>query len=101
MALANLGISTAAADQINGQTILQFTSGLATQTGQQTADAQNSQDLHTQLLAQARALQTQISGVSLDAEAVQVMELQKSYEAAGKTVSIINSLTESLMNMVP
>ncbi|HEY4361266.1 MAG TPA: flagellar hook-associated protein FlgK [Bryobacteraceae bacterium] len=101
MALANLGGSTAPVDQINGQTILQFTSALATQAGQQASDAQNNQDLHTQLLAQARSLQTQISGVSLDAEAVQVMELQKSYEAAGKTVSIINSLTESLMNMVP
>jgi flagellar hook-associated protein 1 FlgK len=100
-ALGNLGDSNAVADLVGGQTIVQFAAGMATQAGQQASDAQSGQDLHTQLLAQARTLQTQISGVSLDAEAVQVLELQKGYEAAGKTVSVINTLADSLMNMIP
>ncbi len=49
---------------------------------------------------QAQAVQTQLSGVNLDAEAVQVMELQKGYDAAGKMVSVIDSLTNTLVNMV-
>jgi flagellar hook-associated protein 1 FlgK len=97
--LANLGGSTNPADAIGGQTILQFLSGMATQAGQSASDAQTGNDLHTQLLAQSRSLQTQISGVSLDAEAVQVLQLQQGYQAASKMVSVINSLADSLLNM--
>jgi flagellar hook-associated protein 1 FlgK len=101
LTLAGLGDSTALGDTINGQSINQFVGTLAAQTGQQAADAQNGQSLHAQLLAQAQALQTQISGVSLDAEAVQVLELQKGYDAAGKMISVVNSLATTLLNMTP
>jgi flagellar hook-associated protein 1 FlgK len=101
LALSNLGNSTNPADQIDGHTILQFLSATAAQVGQQTSDAHSGEDVHTQLLAQARALQIQISGVSLDAEAIEVMELQKGYQAAGKMVSVIDTLTQTLLNMGP
>jgi flagellar hook-associated protein 1 FlgK len=98
--LSNLGNSTNPADQINGQTMVQFYSAIATQLGQQASDAQTNQTLHTTLLSQAQAVQTQISGVNLDAEALQVLELQKGYDAAGKMVSVIDQLTSVLINMV-
>jgi flagellar hook-associated protein 1 FlgK len=100
LALSNLGNSTAAADEINGQTILEFAAGIAAQVGQETSDAQTNQTLHTTLLAQAQSFQTQVSGVSLDAEAVLVLQLQKGYDAASKMVSVVNSLTTSLLNAV-
>jgi len=101
LTLSNLGNSTAPADQIGGQSILAFSTSLAQQAGQQASDATNGQSLAAQLLAQAQANQTQISGVSLDNEAVQVMELQKGYDAAGKMVSVIDELATTLINMVP
>lgn len=101
LALGNMGDSTVAANLIGGQSIVQFAAAMATRLGQQASDAQSGQDLSTLQLAQARAIQNQISGVSLDAEAIQVMQLQKGYEAAGKTVGVINSLADSLMNMIP
>ncbi len=97
--LSNLGNSTAPADEISGQTILQFLSGIATQAGQAAANAQTGSNLHTQLLAQTRSLQTQVSGVSLDAEAAEVLQLQQGYEAAGKMVTVINTLADTLLNM--
>ncbi len=97
--LANLGNSNAPADQISGQTILQFLSGMATQAGQSAADAQTGSDLHTQLLAQSTSLQTQVSGVSLDAEASAVLQLQSQYQAAAKMVTVINSLADTLLTM--
>jgi len=100
LTLSNLGNSTNAADQINGQTILQFAGSTATQVGQQASDAQNNEQLYAQTLSQARAAQDSISGVSLDAEAVQVLQLEKGYQAAGKMVSVIDSLTTTLINMV-
>jgi len=100
LALSNLGESTNPTYQINGQSIVQFAAAAAAQVGQQASDAQNGDNLHTTLLTQAQAIQTQISGVSLDQEAIQVMELQKGYEAAGKMVTVIDSLTSTLINMV-
>jgi flagellar hook-associated protein 1 FlgK len=98
--LAGLGNSTNPADQIAGQTMLQFLSSMATQAGQSASDAQTGSNLHAQLLAQSRSLQTQVSGISLDAEAAQVLQLQQGYQAASKMVSVINSLSDALLNMV-
>jgi flagellar hook-associated protein 1 FlgK len=97
--LANLGSSTAPADEISGQTILQFLSNMATQAGQSASDAQTGSNLHAQLLAQSRSLQTQVSGVSLDAEAAEVLQLQQGYQAASKMVSVIDTLSQSLLSM--
>ncbi len=97
--LAGLGNSTASADQISGQTILQYLSNMATQAGQNASDAQTGSNLHAQLLTQSRTLQTQVSGISLDAEAAQVLQLQQGYQAAGKMVSVINTLSDALLNM--
>jgi flagellar hook-associated protein 1 FlgK len=101
LTLSNLGQSTAPGDEIAGQTILQFLGSIATQVGQQASDAQTGQNLAAQSLAQAQAIQTQVSGVSLDAEAINVLELQKGYQAAGQMVSVINSLAATLLNMIP
>ncbi len=101
LALSNLGQSTDPSVEIGGQTILQFLSSLATQVGQQASNAQTGQTQAGQSLAQAQAFQTQLSGVSLDAEAVNVMELQQGYDAAGKMVSVIDSLAQTLINMIP
>jgi flagellar hook-associated protein 1 FlgK len=98
--LAGLGNSTNPADLISGKTILQFLSSVATQAGQSASDAQTGSNLHAQLLAQSRSLQTQVSGISLDAEAAQVLQLQQGYQAASKMVSVINSLSDALLNMV-
>jgi flagellar hook-associated protein 1 FlgK len=98
--LAGLGSSTNPADQISGQTILQFLSSMATQAGRSASAAQTGSNLHAQLLAQSRSLQTQVSGVSLDAEAAQVLQLQQGYQAASKMVSVINTLSDALLNMV-
>jgi flagellar hook-associated protein 1 FlgK len=97
--LANLGDSTNPGDEISGQTILQFLGNMATEAGQNASDATTGNDLHTQLLAQSRSLQTQVSGVSLDAEAAQVLQLQQGYQAASKMVSVINTLVDSLLQM--
>jgi flagellar hook-associated protein 1 FlgK len=101
LALSNLGNSTNPSVEIDGQTILEFLNATATQVGQQASDAQTGENSATQLLTQAQAVQTQISGVNLNAEAVTVQELQEGYQAAGKMVSVVDDLTQTLLNMVP
>lgn len=99
--LSDLGDSTAATDTISGQTINQYTASIATQVGQQASNAQNGETIQTQLVSQAQAVQTQISGVNLDAEAALVIQYQQGYDAAGKMVSVIDSLASTLINMIP
>lgn len=101
LALSNLGSSTDPDDEIDGQTILQYAASLATQVGQQAADATTGENLHTQLLAQAQSVQNSISGVSLDANAVEVLQLQQGYDAAGKMVSVVSQLATTLINSIP
>ena len=45
-------------------------------------------------------MRQQISGVSLDEEAENMMEYQRSYQAVSKMLGTLNSLTDTLMNMV-
>jgi flagellar hook-associated protein 1 len=101
LALSNLGNSTDPSALIDGQTMLQFLSATATQVGQQASNAQTGENSASQLVTQAQAIQTQISGVSLNTEAVNVQELQEGYQAAGKMVSVIDDLTQTLLDMVP
>jgi flagellar hook-associated protein 1 FlgK len=101
LALANLGSSTDPANQINGRSILDFYSATASEVGRQTSSANNGKDSAAQALAQARGFRSQISGVSLDEEAVRLTELQRGYQAASKLISVMDSLMQSLIDMVP
>jgi flagellar hook-associated protein 1 FlgK len=100
LALAGLGDSRNPADTIGGQTVLEFYGITVADVGRQTADAREGQDVATQSLAQARGFRSRVSGVSIDEEAVRVIEMQRSYQAISKFISILDSLTETLVNMV-
>lgn len=100
LALAGLGQSKAGTDTINGQSIQDFLNGQTQILGQQSATAAANQNVAQQAVTQARALRTQVSGVSLDEEAVRVMELQRGYQSMSKMISVINGLADTLMNMI-
>ena len=53
------------------------------------------------VLTQAQTQRTNQTGVSLDAEAAKLLQFQQSYQAVGKLVGVINSLTDTLMAMMP
>ena len=98
--LANLSAPTSSADQIDGQSYLDFFGNTAAALGRKLSDAQDGQDTQTQAVAQAKSLRDQISGVSLDEEAMHVLEFQRSYEAASKLVSVLNDLTQTIINLI-
>jgi flagellar hook-associated protein 1 FlgK len=100
MALAGLGQSKAGTDTINGQSIQDFLNGQTQILGQQSATATANQSVAQQAVTQAQALRAQVSGVSLDEEAIRVMELQRGYQSMSKMISVINGLADTLMQMV-
>jgi flagellar hook-associated protein 1 len=88
------------AQATNGYTFAQFYGNLGGRVGNDLSSAQGDQSTKQALLEQAQSMRQQISGVSLDEEAQNLMEYQRSYQAVSKMLGILNSLTDTLMNMV-
>ena len=85
---------------LQDMTLGQFYGSTASWIGNQLSQAQTASTAQTQSVAQARALRQQLSGVSLDEEATRLMELQRSYQAASHVVTVLDTLTQSLLDMV-
>ncbi len=96
LALSALGTG----QSLNGFTFAGFYGNVAAQVGQDVSSATSGQTEQTQLLAQARAQRTAASGVSLDDEAVQLVQYQSAYEATAKVVNILDQLSEDTINML-
>jgi flagellar hook-associated protein 1 FlgK len=98
--LAGLQNPSSSADMINGLSYTDFYSGIATDVGTQASNASEAQDTQTDLLNQADNLRTQISGVSLDDQAAQLMQYQQAYEASSKMITVVNDMMQTLLDMV-
>jgi flagellar hook-associated protein 1 FlgK len=62
--------------------------------------AQDGDQLHEQMLVQARSMRDQISGVSLDEEAARLVEFQRAYQATARMISILDDLTQVTLDML-
>lgn len=91
----------ATAPSINGFTFTEAFGNLGQQVGADISSATSSQTEQQNLVTQAQAQRTAVSGVSLDTEAAKLLQFQQSYEAISKVVTTLNSLTDALMNMMP
>jgi flagellar hook-associated protein 1 FlgK len=69
--------------------------------GSDVASATDNQTAQQQLLAQARAQRTASSGVSLDEEAVRLVEFQTAYQATAKLVTVLDQLSQATIAMIP
>jgi len=87
--------------QIGEFTFTQFYGNLGSQVGNDVAAAQQDQTQAQSQLTQAQAERSQVSGVSLNEEAIRLLQFQQAYDAVGKLVGVLNSLTTTLLNMVP
>lgn len=85
---------------IDGQSFTSYFGSIASAVGTAVSNAQAGQTAQQAVVAQAQAIRQQISGVNLNAEAATLLQLQNSYEAASKMVTIINSLTTTVLNLI-
>ncbi len=99
--LAQIAAGANPADQINGVGFTAFFGQIASQVGSQLSNASDNSQVAQQLVAQAKTLQTQLSGVSLDNEAVLLLQYQKSYEAVSKLINILDQVTQSALAILP
>jgi flagellar hook-associated protein 1 len=99
LALASLGSSTANGG-IGGQTFTDYFAGIVSNLGAINSAATNDQTDQQQVVDQAQTLQGQISGVSLDQQATQMLQFQNSYQAAAQMVNALNTIAEATINMM-
>ena len=96
LALADLAKEPA----INGYNFTQFYGATAAKVGTAIASARADQTTETQLLSQARTIRNEASGVSLDEEAAYVLQIQRSYQAVSKLLTVISSMTDTVMGII-
>ena len=100
IALKLASLDSATGGQINGLSFTQFFASLVARVGNAASNASTSATAQAQLVTQAKNLRQQLSGVSIDDEAVNLVQLQSSYQAVSKLVTVVDQLTQALINMV-
>jgi flagellar hook-associated protein 1 len=98
--LAGLANSTDPADRIDGVSFGAFLGNLIAGIGRQTAEARSDLSLRREMLGQAETLRDEMSGVSLDEEALYMMQFQRAYQAAAQMVRVLDELTQTTINML-
>ena len=96
LALADLG----GTPQLDGMTFTAFYGNIGAKLGRDLSGATENTDTQQLLLDQARNVRQLASGVSIDEEAANVMQLQRNYQAIGQLVSILNSMADTLLGMM-
>ncbi len=101
LALSQLATPLAAADEINGVSYSEFYGNMAANVGSQLQDATSGEQVQQSLLAQARDQRQQVSGVSLDEEAMNLVQFQRAYEANSRFITVLDQLTLDTINILP
>jgi flagellar hook-associated protein 1 FlgK len=100
LALSQLASPLNAADKIDGVSYSQYYGQLASRVGGDLNQAQNGQQVQQSLLAQAKDLRQQYSGVSLDEEAAILIQFQRAYQANSRFISILDQLTQNAIDII-
>jgi flagellar hook-associated protein 1 FlgK len=84
---------------VGGQTASGFYASLLGQIGTAAADATTDNTTQQTMLQQLTTQRNSLSGVSLDEEAANLTQYQRSYEAAAKVFTIVDQLLASAINL--
>ena len=98
--LSQLAVPRDDADKIDGVSFTEFYGGMAADVGSQLQRAQNGQQVQTSLVAQARSQREQLSGVSIDEEAMILVEFQRAYQANSRFITVLDQLTQETIDLL-
>src|SRR5947209_4853546 len=92
LALSNLAQPLEDADKIGGVSYTKFYGSVAARIGGHLNDATNQTQVQQSMVAQAKNLRQQLSGVSLNEEATILVEFQRAYQANSKFITVLDQL---------
>lgn len=100
LALTALSQSVSPGDGVDGFTYGQFFAHIATGVGTELAATSRSLEVQGAVVTQVQSIRSSVSGISLDEEAVQLVALQRSYEATARVAQVLNDLTEVAISIL-
>jgi flagellar hook-associated protein 1 FlgK len=100
-ALTLAGLDSTSPGPVGGEGFTQYFGTLTSAVGNDVNNANNGVTTQSQLVANAKSLQQQVSGVSLDEEAIRLVQLQSSYQAVSKVVTVVDQMTQALLAEIP
>ncbi len=98
--LASLSNANTAAGKIDGLGPVAFLSQIAAFAGRESAAAADGEQSQQQVAAQARTLRDQVSGVSLDEQAISLIQFQRSYQATARVLTVLSDLTQTTIDLI-
>lgn len=81
-------------DMSGGLSYMDYYGGMVADVGRQSAQAGQNAETATNTVSQARSLRNTLTGVSLDEEAVQLLQFQRAYQATAKVIQVLSDLSE-------
>lgn len=97
--LAALANPIKSGDKIDGLSFSEFYGQMASDIGSKLNSAKFDAQSEAQRSAQVIAFRDQISGVSLDEEALNLMQYQRAYEASARMVTVLDELLQTAVNL--
>ncbi len=100
LALARLAMPAADEDRIDGVSYSEFYGKIAGDVGSRLQAAQDGKQVQQSLVAQAKNQRQQLSGVSLDEEALVLVEFQRAYQANSRFIAVLDQLTQETLDIL-
>jgi len=85
---------------VNGFTFTQYFGNIGGRVGRDLSTARERQESQAASVAQSRNLRNEVSSVDINEEAAHLMQVQRAYQAAGKVITVLNELTDTLFQMI-
>lgn len=99
-ALAIAALRDAPVDSLDGDSLSQRWLKTVERTAVQSRAANTQADAATTVRLSLEAQEAAVSGVSLDEEAINLINYQQQYSGAARFISVVNELTDVLLNLV-
>ncbi|MGH9673725.1 MAG: flagellar basal body rod C-terminal domain-containing protein, partial [Bryobacteraceae bacterium] len=96
LALVALGSSPL----VNGATFPAFYGAIGSGIGSLLDSSRRQEQAQSLLVAQARTMRSEETAVSLDEEAVMLLQFQRHYQAAAQLFKTLDEMTEELINIM-
>ena len=96
--LAGLVNPTNPLDMLNGFSYTQAYGNVASDIGQQASTASDNVTTATDILNQATTLRANVSGVSLNDQATQLLQFQQAYQASAQMITVVNTIAQDLLS---
>ena len=90
----------ATSSEIDGFTYSQFYGNMAANVGSQLQNAQSGVEARQSQLAQAQNQRQLSSGVSLNEEALMLVEFQRAYQANSRFITVLDELTQETVDIL-